>query len=346
MVLLLLLLCAARVAAGATGGNKATHRYPRITTTTSLEDQDLDTDEAKRRNITQAAGEPTTRNISGPPAAAIMAQHIYTYGCSIMEAAVVGRPHVRCILKQGDAAEILAALCHPSRLIRSIVLSWVATEAWRQCGLFSRRRPKKQREGKKYRRFTSTRKTYKKKIKGLMEEPMDDEEELFQQEYARSRGSAGRRGRDRKPGDDTLSNLVPESQEKGNSLTKGQKENLLKKFEVSSRPGSRHKPPKNGRKRFGFKFPRLSRKKKFRVVWILGHMLSPCLVTPIGGAIAGWTGVLCVGAELIPWVDKKFKLDVLEDNELLEWLLEPFRDNDLLKALLFGSFVGACYSNM
>lgn len=75
-------------------------------------------------------------------------------------------------------------------------------------------------------------------------------------------------------------------------------------------------------------------------------MLSPCLVTPIGGAIAGWTGVLCVGAELIPWVDKKFKLDVLEDNELLEWLLEPFRDNDLLKALLFGSFVGACYSNM
>ena len=337
IILLLLLLCAARVSAGVGGGKAISHRHPHSSTTT-LGDLLEGTDDQAERNSTQ--GEPT-RILAGPRAR--MAYYA-NYGCSTMEAVVVGRPHVDfgSILQQGDAAEIIMALCHPSRLIRSMLLSWVATEAWRQSGLFQRRRrPKKQREGKRYRRFTSTRKTYKKQVKGVIEEPLDEEQ--FQQKYASSR--RGQRDQARKSSD-TFSNLVPESQEKGNSLTKTQKESLLKEYEVS-RPGSRHKP-KTGKKRFGFKFGflRLTRKKKFSVAWSLGHILSPCLMTPMGGAIAGWMGVLCVGAELIAWVDKKFKLDALEDNELLEWLLEPFRDNDILKAVLFGSIAGACYSNM
>lgn len=339
MAMILLLLCAATVSAGIGGGRAKNRQHPH-SSTTSLGDLLEGNDDPTELNITQA--EPT-RNLEG--------QHdILTYGAnygrSIMEAVVVGRPHVDfgSIVEQGDVAEIFLVLCHPSRLIRSLVLSWVATEVWRQSGLFQkRRRPKKLREGKRYRRFTSTRKTYKKQIKGVIEEPLD--EELFQQEYASSR-----REQRARTSSDTFSNIVPESQEKGNALTKTQKERLLKEYEVS-RPKSRLKSKnvlksKTGKKIFKLGFPRLTRKKKFRLAWSLGHMLSPCLMAPMGAAIAGWMGVLCAGAELIPWVDKKCKLDVLEDNELLEWMLEPFRDNDILKALLFGSMVGACYSNI
>lgn len=335
MPMILLLLCAATVSAGIGGGRAKNRQQPHSSSSTTSGGDLLEgNDDPAETNITQA--EPT-KNIARHHS--ILAYGA-NYGRSIMEAVVVGRPHVDfgSILEQGDVAEILLVLCHPSRLIRSLVLSWVATEVWRQSGLFQkRRRPKKLREGKRYRRFTSTRKTYKKQIKGVIEEPLD--EELFQQEYASSR----REQRARKSSD-TFSNIVPESQEKGNALTKTQKESLLKEYEVS-RPKCRLKS-KTGKKIFKLGFPRLTRKKKFRLAWSLGHMLSPCLMAPMGAAIAGWMGVLCVGAELIPWVDKKCKLDVLEDNELLEWMLEPFRDNDILKALLFGSMVGACYSNI
>jgi len=256
------------------------------------------------------------------------------HGRAMVEAVVVGRPSVDfgSVIQQGDTVELWMALCHPSRLVRSIILGWVTTEAWRQCGLFRRRsrRPKIQ-EGKRYKRVTSTRKTYKREIKGMIEEPMEDE--IFEQQYATSRH---KQAQARKTSD-SFRNLVPESQEKGSLLTKDHKENLLKDYEVKRR---RHKAPKIGNPRL-FRFLRLTRKKKFTVASTLGYNLSPFLLTPIGGAIAGWMGVLCIGAELIQWIDNKSKLDVLEDNEFLEWLIEPFRDNEVLKAFLIGSFVGS-----
>lgn len=312
--LLVLLLCTVRISAAV--GGKATHRHP-----SSIGGDD---DEV---TITEADVE--ARRVHEP-------HDMMEYGRAMVEAVVIGRPSVdfSSILQNGDnAVEILTALCHPSRLIRSIFLSWVATEAWSKSGLFRRgfRLPKQQQTGKRYKRVTTTRKTYTRKVKGLIEEPMDEEQ--FNQQYASShreqRVQAGK-------AKDTFGGLVPESQEKGDFLTKTNREKILNKFEVKS-PERRYKP-RAAKKRFTFL--RLTRKKKFSVIWAVGYILSPFLLTPIGGAIAGWAGICCIGAELVPWVDKKLKLNSLDDNELLEWLVDTLRDSDFLKAILFGLIVG------
>lgn len=310
--LLLFLVCATRVFASI--GSKTSHR-----------------------NLNSASSNDGNNHASWnvPKSIAPMHAAVVAQGPAMVEAVVVGRPSIDfgSMIQRGDTVELWMALCHPSRLIRSILLGWVTTEAWRQCGLFRRRsiRPKRQ-EGKRYKRVTSTRKTYKREIKGMVEEPM--EEELFEQQYATSR----RKQAKARKTSDSFQNLVPESQEKGSLLTKDHKENLLKDYEVKRR---RRKAPKIGNNKRLFRFLRLTRKKKFMVASTLGYNFSPFLLTSLGGASAGWMGVLCIGAELIQWIDNKLKLDVLEDNDFLEWLIEPFRDSEVLKAILVGSFVGS-----
>ena len=166
--------------------------------------------------------------------------------------------------------------------------------------------------------------------------PLPDEQEFDNPQQQRNKGKGISTSKT-----EVFDNLIPESHQSGtNLLSDADKEKAVGVYKVNASSSESQKPkyPSYKKKKsFPWKF---TRKHKYTMAFIVGHILSPFLWLATPTPIGGWMGILCLAAELLP----KVPSDVLDENEILQYV-DLFK-SDPIKAVLFGSVVGVAQMSL